>query len=437
MRAESGGTVKGYQQAGLVEDDDELDIAEEIVERTTHPRSGQTMTQLILQSKQDAMDRLKAAQDRLTQRRAAQQQRAEQDRWFALAQGMLAPTRTGGFGEALGSTAGLMRQQQQMAAEQEAALAQEEATLGAAESEAEAQMIDQLLEQQKTMAAGGADPYHGSIQTMEHPDDVNKPLAQRRLVFGVLRKDTGQMEMIVNPATGQAFQAADKLDPARAAAIMSAAESAKADTKRSKAFIETAYASQTFLNDSRRAIEILMQVDPDKITTSGIQALKTRVGNLLGISFGDTEDLTELQMIIAQDYVNKLTGLKGSSSDRDVIEMKAISAGIGQLATPNFRQLKRMERGYLRVIEKGIREAYKDAAGTKMKQGTGDFDAVKDLWPVLKPQVDKATGERLHYQYVDGAVPAFTREEYEKLPDGTKYFTEWGGMIREKGRRAE
>ncbi len=412
MRAE---VEQAYQAGGSAD----LDISEEIVERTTHPGAGTGLTQIIMQGRQDALDRLKAGQARIEERRVQQQKRAQQDKWFALAQGMLAPTQTGGFGESLGTTAGLMQQQSQMAAQQQMDLEEQEMESQARQDEIEAQMIDQLLEQETITArreATGAKgkEIHGRIQTMVKPEDRDKPIEEQELIFGVTlqRPDgTWRMEPLKGP-DGEYQIAADRLEPARAAAVIAAGERAKAKEGRSQGQIAKAFAYRVPLEDIRRANEIFENAEVE-IKTSGVQAFKNRVANILGIDFGDTVLLTELQMRVAQDYMDRLSDLKGPASDRDVQEMQAISVSIKGNATANYRQLKKMERIYARSISEGIRSAYK----------TEDMDAVGDLWENFAGNVWYP-----NTQFIK------TKAEYDKLPAGTHFYKvgDWGSARRYK-----
>ena len=414
MRAE---VEQAYQDGGDVMGPPDFDVSEEIVERTTSPGAGTGLTQIILQGRQDALERLKAGQARIEERRVQQQKRAQQEKWFALAQGMLAPTQTGGFGESLGTTAGLMQQQSQMAAQQEAAIEEQAMASQTQQDEIEAQMIDQLLEQDAIAArrstAAGKSELHGRIQTMVKPEDRGKPKAEQELVFGVTLDRPGGpvMEALRGPDGGYQI-AADRLEPARAAAIIEASERAKAAEGRSQGMIGEAYGYKVPLIDIRRANDIFENADVE-IKTSGIQAFKNRVANILGLDFGDTVELTELQMVVAQSYLQRLADLKGPASDRDVREMKGISVTIGTNATANYRQLKKMEGIYSRGVQRGIRESYQ----------TGDMDAVSDLW-------ETALGNVFH-----PATPFIkTKAEYDELPAGTHFYKvgDWGSARRFK-----
>lgn len=413
MRAE---VERAYQGGGLAaataqeeETPEPLLTVDEIVERTTNPGAGQSLTSMmIIQNKDQAMERLRSGRANITARREEARKREAQDRWLAFGQAMLSPSRTGGLGENIGMAAGAIREESARSAAAEEAYSDDLENLAAQEIAAESNAIDQLLTQ--AGHGSGAKNIHGAIQTMVHEDDRHLPVAQQRLVFGSLQqqKDGSWQLMQLEDADGNAFEAADRLDPARAAAVIEATETMQAQTGRGQEMIDEAYSYRNPIADVRRANAIFENADTI-IKTSGIQELKNRLANWVGVDLGDTIELTELQMIASQDYLDKLTRLKGNTSDRDVQEMKGISVGIGKNATTNYRRLKRMEAIYSTAIRRGIREAYQSK----------EMDAVGDLW-------EAAEGNRFY-----AGTPFIKNEEgYKKLAPGTSFYMEgeWGGV---------
>lgn len=421
MRAE---VEQAYQGGGLAavtgppdEEEEALLTVDEIVSRTTNPGAGKSLTELIVMNQQSAIDRLRQGRTQIAERRDKQRASDESSRWLAFAQGMLAPTQTGGFGESLGATAGLLREEQGRAAEHEAFFDEKLDTNVAQEIAVEAKMIDQML----SMAghANRAKGIHGAIQTMVNPEHVGRPVAQQQLVFGAMKIDKDG-EWRLQPLTaedGSFFEAASRLDPARASALITAAEKAEAEEGRGQEMIDEAYEYRAPIRNVRRANDIFQNAETI-IETSGVQALKNRLANFLGIDFGDTVLLSELQMIAAEDYLNKLTALKGNTSDRDVREMKGISVGLGTNSTANFRRLKEMEFIYSSAIRKGIREAYQ----------RGNMDSVGDLWEAAENNA-----------WVPGAKPISSKAQYDKLKVGDYFFEkdDWGGQIRRKTEETE
>lgn len=402
-----------------------LDPAD-IVARTTNPAAGQTLSDMILQNKQGAIDRLRATRENLGARRDDARKREEQDRWLALAQAMLSPTRTGAFGENVGMAAGALREESARGAQAEAAYDEQLMNMVAAETAMESQAIDQMLELQGQGAAGKA--IHGAIQTMVHPADMNKAVEDQRIVFGAMQVDpeAPELGLKLTPlmgADGTMFEAASKLDPARANALIRAAERAQASTGRSEDFINEAYGRRAPLINIRRVNELLENAEVE-IKTSGIQHLKNRAANWLGIDLGDTVELTEIQMRIAQDYLDKLAELKGPASDKDLAEMKGVSVGMGQNTTANYRKLKEMEGIYVNAIRTGIREAYYASVNA-----TSDIDkrsymhSVQDLWKSVEG-----------FDFATDAVFVTTKAEYDALDPGTKFYRtdHWGSRYGQK-----
>lgn len=416
MRAEveqaypKGGSVMGPPES------EEAIPVNQLIERATNPTPGMTLTDMIVQNKQQALDRLRSGQERITERRAKQEEENDRAKWLALAEGMLAPTRTGGFGESLGATSGLLRQEQALRGQQEAEFDRQTDDLAAQEIAVESEAIDQLLKESGySAAASKAKGIHGTIQTMVHPDDVRKSVAQQRLVFSAMQlQDDGQWRM--QPLAGDDgtyFEPASKLDPARAAALIKAAETAGDQQERANTFINDAYGIKGTIKNVRRAIELFENAEAE-IETSGFTVWKQRVGEFLNVDFGDKTDLAELQNIIAEDYLSKLSALKGNTSDRDVMEMKGISIGLGRDTDANYRQLQKMRDLYESMLVRGVRSAW--------QQEPRDNNAVADLW-------QEVAGNR----WVPGAKPvgAITEELFKKLKPGDSVFLrdDWGGQV--------
>ncbi len=390
---------------------------DQIVARTTSSDVTPSLTSMIIQNKEQALARLRAGREEISTRRAERAKSQERDKWLALAQGMLAPTRTGGFGESLGQTAGLLREESARRAQSEAESDEQLDSLAAQEIAVEAQAIDQMLKQAgyENEARG----IHGSIKTIVNPDHVDLPVADQQLILAtqILQEDGTWQLTPARDKDGEYFEAADTMSPARAAALIRATVIAEEQAGRGQAMIDEAYAYKDPLRNIRRANDILENAETI-IETSGVQQLKNRIANWLGIDFGDTVELTELQMIIAEDYLKKLTELKGNTSDRDVREMKGISVGLGQNTTANYRQLRMMEQIYSTAIRRGLREAYQ----------TGEMDVLADLW--------EAADDHL---WEPSAVFITGQEDFDKLDAGTYYYLigDWGGSLRQKSTEEE
>lgn len=427
-----GGAVRKFQSGGLAEvvgppeEEEEAITSEQLVERATNPAAGQSLSEMILSNKQGAIDRLRATRENLSSRRDDARKREQQDKWLAMAQAMLSPTKTGAFGENVGMAAGALRDERARGADAEAAYDEQLMNMVAAETAMENEAIDQMLELAGHADAGKA--IHGAIQTMVHPADMKKTVENQRIVFGAMQVDPEAPELglqltPLQGADGTMFEAASKLDPARASALIRAAERAQASTGRSEDFINEAYTRKAPLVNIREVNRLLENADVE-IKTSGVQHLKNRLANWLGVDFGDTVELTEIQMRVAQDYLDKLAELKGPASDKDLAEMKGISVGMGQNTTANYRMLKQMESIYVNAIRTGIREAYNAAQGsTSPLEKRTYMDNVADLWESVGGFAFDRDAEFLS-----------TKEQYDKLKPGTKFYRvdHWGSPFGQK-----
>jgi len=407
-----------------------IDVAD-IVERTTNPAAGQSLSSMILDQKQNALDRLAVGRERISEQRAAQAKRDEQSRWLALAQGMLSSGPTGSFGEGMGRSAGLLRQENELRGQHEAEFNRQLEDNMNAEIAMESEAIDKMLELSGNAASGKS--IHGSIQTMVHPDDMGRAVENQRIVFGSMMVDPEAPELglkltPLKGADGTMFEAASRLDPARAAALIRAAEMAESTTARSEDFINAAYERKAPLANIRAANRILENAEIE-IETSGFQALKNRVANWVGVDLGDTTELSDLQKLIAEDFLAKLRDLKGPASDKDLAEMKGVSVGLGTNTTTNYRQLKRMEDIYATALSRGIREAYNSAQTTTSPAGRRQYmSSVEDLW-------EGVSG----FPFAPDAVFISTKAERDKLEPGTKYYRvgEWGSPYQVKAPEPE
>lgn len=97
------GTRGGRQQGGLAS---AVVGTEERPEESLAPTSRSVISDVLRRGRMGGADAIKTLQEAQARIRARKPDKAA--RWLAFAQGMLAPTRTGSFGESLGRTAGLM-----------------------------------------------------------------------------------------------------------------------------------------------------------------------------------------------------------------------------------------------------------------------------------------------------------------------------------------
>jgi hypothetical protein len=348
-------------------------------------------------NKEKTLRRLSSARDAILS-----QERDKSSKWLALAQGMLAPTKTGGFGESLGTTAGLLGKERTEAQEFELDRSERLREIEADMAEAESVAIKQ--EQAEAKAAGplGGRALHGAIQTVVHPEDTEKDVEDQRLILAAARKD-GTMLHLKDPKTDDFIFDADRQDPARQAAIRRAILEAEGEEGRAQEDISNAIVAMQGRRDVARGMDILRTGDPT--TTSGWNAMKTSFAEWVGFELSDTVTLAELQTILGQDYIRTMEAFTGPKSDRDVAEAKALSSGIQRNTTLNWRRLQRLKGILDRVYQAGVRAAH----------GRDDRDAMFRL--EFDPDLPLVT----------------TKEERDELPAGQAYYRTVGGQKQMRG----
>lgn len=430
MADAQGGLAAVTEEEVMGPPDSAIDVSE-IVERTTNPGAGQSLSSMILNNKQQAIDRLAEGRTRIAERREAQRKEDSRNKWLSLAQGMLAPTRTGSFGESLGASAGLLRQESELRGKHTAEFDRQLDDNMNIELAMESEAIDKMIDLAGAGAAGKA--VHGAIQTMVHPDDMNRAVENQRIVFGAMQVDPMQPQLglrltPLKGPDGTLFESASKLDPTRVNALVRAAEQAEFSAGRSEEFINEAYSRKDPLNNIREANKILENAEVE-IETSGFQDLKNRMANWVGVDLGDTTELSDLQKLIAADFLGKLQDLKGPASDKDLAEMKGVSVSMGTNTTTNYRQLKRMEAIYATAISRGVREAYYAAqSSTSPIERRQYMSTVADLWSAIDG-----------YEFAPDAVFISTQADFDKLAPGAKYYKDsaWGDPYGQKPMETE
>lgn len=355
------------------------------------------------------MNRDKALASLEAGRQALMQQRYDPStKWLRLAQGLLAPTRTGGFGETLGRTAGALAEEKTAAREYELDRSRRLLELEAQMRGVESSAISQELAAERLGKAGARKMTVGGIEQVVHPEDIDKPVERQRLVLAVarVRPDGTVKPEVLTDDNGEPFLAISKDDPRRRGAIEEAIERSEATERREQGSIEDAITAYQARIDTARGLGILSQ---ENIKTSGFNAVKTSFAEWLGVELPDTVDLAELQTILGDDYIARMEAFTGPKSDRDVAEAKAIAAGIGRNTTVNWRRLQRLQTILERTFKAGLKAAY----------DRGDNDALLRMG-------------------VDPSLPIIkSQKAYDDLPAGAQYYEEMGGTVFEKPEETE
>jgi hypothetical protein len=402
MRAESERAFQTGGLAAVVEEEEMGPPApsispSEIVERTTGGDRSQRLSSMIIKNKEDALKRLRANRESIAQRRAAQQQGDERAKWLALAQGMLAPTRTGSFGESLGTTAGLLRQEADLRRQHEDALIEDEQFLSDQEGAINQQALSdelrlmQIEEAQSTAARARS---AGSMRVY-HPDDVEAvsrgemdPADQRIVWASQSMMPDGTFETNFASADGKPLEVVSDLDPNLLARLTQTRSASGSMTDMLVADAQSGIAATATLPKLYRARELL---DGLENGTSGVQEVIRGFTNFFGISadtIPDNVDLAELQNIMGQTILSELQKLTGPKSDFEYQQVSAMNASLTNDIEGNKRVLDNMISAYNRVVDEG--EAAATHLGTIPGQSTYLRDRYARFREQTKPQQDAA-----------------------------------------------
>jgi hypothetical protein len=372
-----GGVVKKFENGGLVEEDEETAIpVNELIERVVDPSPGQTLPKMIMEHRDQSLARLRAGQDEMRARHERMREESQRAKWFSLAQGMLAPTKTGGFGESLGTTAGLMRQEAALRQQQEQSMAEEALAYQEAERELGAESIEQLtdVEEAQYRAGQASRPRVAGQTKIYNQDDLrafrageeNPATGEKwkredmriNWVNAKLMPD-GRTEYEIAAAPGaEPFQVVDaQSDPNLAALLASATKSGTLGT-------------ENIIMDARAGLDIMQSVrDYQKASTllqnlvndpSGLRESIRTFANWVGLSkelVPDSASLARLQGLFGEQVLNDLGRLTGTKSNFEYKKVEANNANLGQDVEQNMGLIMDSLAAMHRVIDEGERAA--------------------------------------------------------------------------------
>ena len=376
MRAE---VERAYQNGGSVPTVDKL-IEEAMPDPMpeTKPRSTRELIDI---HREQQLQKLRGGQERIAARRAEMQKKDEQARWFALAQGMLAPTKTGGFGESLGTTAGLLRQEQEMSRQGMGQLLEEETALSERESDLESDYIAQLQAQErieKPTAGAGRFAQRtpvGVAGLFAHPDDPNRdaraqPMWDPAIEEPQFNEDgtpmldesgeqvikLGGMELdyLDTPGPdGSIPFATSPYDVKRKQMLAAVGTFTPEQMNRVSNDIEGAREAWKMIPNLEKTLMLLEEVGEGGPGTSGWVALVQGLQEWFGV---DTKDVTQVGVLRHRLGQNVLDGLKhfpGQISEGERKYMEALETSISKSTSINIElireallmQQKRWKRG--------------------------------------------------------------------------------------------
>jgi hypothetical protein len=377
--------MAAYQTGGLAavtEEEEEffspaaVTGTEEIIEEVK-PDPMAELRKMATMTKEDAMARLRESRNTLAQRRTKQEKRAEQDRWLALAQGMLAPTRTGAFGENVGMAAEQLRGANALTFEQEQAIAEEEERLLFREYEIAGDYFDSLANLEGFKSTSRARVV-SSITVMD-------PRDQEKIDAGDMRASEGKRVslstvMMPNGDTHSEIETVDDIPyeeggvpytivdprkvPAQAAAQKTAEQIALEASKTQFQVAKRGMDAIPMVTRLQRAYTLLQGLDED---TSGLNEKMRQVAQWAGISeiITDNVDLATLHKMFGAQILQDLRLLTGSKTDFEYTKVEQQNARLGASVAENMGIIDEHMYMLNEMVDKG------EYAAQRMSTGPG------------------------------------------------------------------
>ena len=358
-----GGEVKKFQNGGLVS---------ALVPEAEPPDPREELMRRVRMTKESALESLRAGRQELATRRAAEEEEDKRARWLALAQGMLAPTQTGGFGESLGMTAGLMRQEQELQrkralqyAEEQRAFADEERNIEMDALRAEAGL---LSPDAAARTMGTTVAYHPEDTAAFNNQEINPDTGaqwkaeDRRLVQlqqTQLPDGTVVNQYATDPETQEYIEVPSTLMPG----LMGAIEASKTVGQFSVEDIR-----DDALGGLQAARQMPRLLDAQEVfnnlaaageITSGLRRDIMRVAEYFGFAdkISPATALSEIQKLMGRTILDELQLLTGPKSDFEFQKVEEMMPNIGSDISVNRTILNKMIERYQVVIDEGEHSA--------------------------------------------------------------------------------
>ena len=392
MRSE---VERTYQTGGLAqvagppdEEEEGFDVAQatgvnEILESVgTSP--GPDLYKMAAMNRDTAIQQLRAGQAEFTERKARQNKRAEQDKWLALAQGMLAPTQTGGFGESLGTAAGALRDQSAQQMEVEALHAAEEQRFAERETEVAGDYFDALsnLEGFKNNSRARVVGTRIVINPNQMDDVKSGKLREAdadRVIASIVMLPSGETVNRIETVDGRAIEEGGdplividpKLSPTQAAAQKAATETAGLSVRSQVDVAKLGVNALPIMTRLQKAYGLLGDLKED---TSGLNEKIRTVAQFAGITelIDDNTELATLHSMFGRKVLDDLRLLTGSKTDFEYVQIEKQNAGLKKSVPENLMILDENMRMLNELIDKG------EYAAQTLSEGPGTQE--KTFW---------------------------------------------------------
>jgi hypothetical protein len=371
-----------------------------------------------------AIARLRSGQEALL----AMKPEDKSTRWLALAQGMLAPTKTGGFGESVSNSAGLVRQQQELtnkeALERQLALQRINEQEAGAENEYAKNEID-ILGKEAGYQVGQArarvlGSYNAIVKAgIEAANLGLDPSTDHVVRYSEVLMPGGETVRHLSEADGKPIEVAATVNPLTVTSTTTAREEAEGASTDYTKHINAATGAMVVQPKIKEAYRILAKVKAGGGTTSGLKADMLRLTEYLGITEAIPEgtQLLALQSKVGGALMDQLLQLTGSKTDFEYRKIEQQHARLTQNVDTNMRVLDDMLQTYDDTIDRGY-----TAAGQIKNKGyreyiRGQIDAYRKKQGDTPAEVNRkpstASLERFLQRMRDAKAPDQQKKEIE------------------------
>ena len=349
---------------------------EEIIEEVK-PDPIAELRKMATMSKDDAMARLRESRENLAARREKQQQGAETDRWLALAQGMLSPTKTGAFGENVGYAAEGLRGANAQSFEQEETLQKAEEDLLDREFDIAGDYFDALANLEGFKSTSRARVV-GSQTIMDPRDQAEIDAGRMResegkrvslstvmLPSGETHSEIETVDDIPYAEGGQPYSIVDpRKVPSQAAAQKTAEQVALEASKNQFVVAKRGMDAIPMVTRLQRAYTLLQGLNED---TSGLNEKMRQVAQWAGISevIDDNVELATLHKMFGAQILQDLRLLTGSKTDFEYTKVEQQNARLGASVAENMGIIDEHMFMLNEMVDKG------EYAAQRMSTGPG------------------------------------------------------------------
>ncbi len=346
-----GGVVRNFQAGGLAAVTPPLDPEEDELALPFDPADVTGTEELIpdpapdpmaklrgmaQMNRDDALKVLRATQEEFKTRRTAQRKQQEQDKWLALAQAMLSPTKTGGFGESLGMAAGALRGESSERFEEEQAMSQTEQRLLDTEFKIAGDYFDALSNIEGFKNTSRARVV--GTKTVITPEDnarieageITEADAERNVISIIMQPDGETVSRIETDPSGRPWVIVDPSKvPTQAAAQKAAVATAGAAVEGGVAAAKLGINAIPIVTKLQRAYGLLSSLKED---TSGLNEKMRQVAQWAGISevITDNTKLATLHQMFGRQVLDDLRMLTGSKTDYEYGKVEGMNANLGK-----------------------------------------------------------------------------------------------------------